>query len=188
LTVWEQITDTIGQDFSDLTDAGTAARVVFRLLLAAALGAALGYERETIGKAAGLRTHMLVALGAALFVLVPRETGADDAAISRVVQGLVAGIGFLGAGAIVKGRPGEEIQGLTTAACIWTTASLGMTVALGHAWTAIAAAALALVVLRVLPSSGPPGANHNNAATGVSKPPPPTAASDQQTTPSDRRP
>jgi putative Mg2+ transporter-C (MgtC) family protein len=155
MPAWDQITTALSQEFADLGHIGAAIRVGFRLIVAAALGGALGYERETTGKAAGVRTHMLVALGSALFVLVPLETGADSHAISRVVQGLVAGIGFLGAGAIVKGRQGEEIYGLTTAAGIWTTAALGMTVALGHALTAVVATALALVILRVLPGGGP---------------------------------
>ncbi len=171
MPLWDQITAALAHEFADLGDAATAARVIFRLIVAAALGGALGYERETTGKAAGIRTHMLVALGAALFVLVPLETGADDQAIARVVQGLVAGIGFLGAGAIVKGRQGEEIHGLTTAAGIWTTAALGMTVALGHALTAVIATILALLVLRILPGGGPNGMSHppNHAKDPSSK-------------------
>jgi putative Mg2+ transporter-C (MgtC) family protein len=129
--------------------------IIFRLLLAAGLGAMLGFEREAMGKSAGLRTHMLVAIGSALFVLVPLLAGASDAAISRVIQGLLAGIGFLGAGAIVKGRPGEEIQGITTAATIWMTAALGMAVGMGRDISALFAALLALVVLRALPGGGP---------------------------------
>ncbi len=154
--MWQQISDLIAGEFGDLGDAATAARVAFRLLLAAVLGGLLGYERESIGKAAGLRTHMLVALGAAIFIMAPAQHAGNDAAVSRVFQGLIAGIGFLGAGAIVKGRPGEEIYGLTTAASIWTTAALGMTAGLGRAGTAILAAALALVILQVLPTGQPP--------------------------------
>ena len=70
-----------------------------RLVLAAALGGLLGYEREQRGKAAGLRTHMLVALGAALFVLVPQQSGMSNTDMSRVIQGVITGMGFLGAGA-----------------------------------------------------------------------------------------
>jgi putative Mg2+ transporter-C (MgtC) family protein len=152
LSLWQQITATIAHEFADLGDVDSAARTAFRLILAGLLGAALGYERESKGKAAGIRTHMLVALGAALFVLVPLGRDAGDHAISRVIQGLVAGIGFLGAGAIVKGRPGEEIEGLTTAASIWTTAALGMTAGLGRASTAVLGATLALLILQVLPA------------------------------------
>ena len=118
--------------------------------MAGALGGVLGYERESKGKAAGLRTHMLVALGAAIFVLVPQQMGGGDAEISRIVQGLVAGIGFLGAGAIVKGKPGEEIEGLTTAASIWMTAAIGMTAGLGREATAIVSTVLAIFVLAVM--------------------------------------
>jgi putative Mg2+ transporter-C (MgtC) family protein len=158
MPAWNQIVDAVTHDFADWADAATVARVTFRMALAGALAGLLGYERETKGKEAGLRTHMLVGLGAALFVLVPREAGASDAAMARVIQGLLAGIGFLGAGAIVKGRPGEEIEGLTTAASIWMTAALGMAVAMGRASTAILSTVMALLVLHALPAGGPPKA------------------------------
>lgn len=93
---WHQVWSTLIAEFADITDAKQLTQVTVRLLMAALLGAVLGFERELKGKAAGVRTHMLVAIGAALFVLVPRMAGADDAALSRVVQGIVAGIGFLG--------------------------------------------------------------------------------------------
>lgn len=145
----QEIIDAIGAEFSDLNDAGQAATVVFRLLLAAALGGILGYERESAGKAAGIRTHMLVAIGTAMFLMATNLVG-DGAEASRVIQGIVAGIGFLGAGAIVKGKPGEEIHGLTTAASVWMTAAIGVSVGLGHASTAILSAVLALIVLAVM--------------------------------------
>jgi len=110
----------------------------------------LGYERESKGKAAGLRTHMLVALGAALFIMAPSLAEFEDTSLSRIIQGLVAGIGFLGAGAIVKGKPGEEVEGLTTAASIWMTAAIGMTAGMGLASTAILSTVLALAVLAVM--------------------------------------
>jgi putative Mg2+ transporter-C (MgtC) family protein len=150
VSVSQEILNALANEFADLADVSDAARACFRLGLAAALGGALGYERESKGKAAGVRTHMLVALGAALFVMAPTLNGFEDASMSRVIQGIVAGIGFLGAGAIVKGKPGEEIQGLTTAATIWMTAAIGVTVGLGRAATGILSAALALVVLAVL--------------------------------------
>ncbi|MGH8565430.1 MAG: MgtC/SapB family protein, partial [Gammaproteobacteria bacterium] len=90
---WHQVWLTLVAEFADITDAKQLTQVTVRLLMAALLGAVLGFEREHKGKEAGVRTHMLVALGAALFVLVPRMAGADDAALSRVVQGIVAGIG-----------------------------------------------------------------------------------------------
>jgi putative Mg2+ transporter-C (MgtC) family protein len=150
LSVWEEIIDALAAEFSDLADAGTAVRICFRMVLAALLGGALGYERESKGKSAGVRTHMLVALGAALFVMAPSMRGFHPEAISRVLQGVVAGVGFLGAGAIVKGKPGESIVGLTTAASIWMTAAIGITVGMGRASTAIISGILALVILAVM--------------------------------------
>jgi putative Mg2+ transporter-C (MgtC) family protein len=143
-------------EFADFDDAATFVPLMLRLLLAAGLGAMLGYEREAMGKSAGIRTHMLVAMGSTLFVAVPLLAEVSDDAVSRVVQGLVAGVGFLGAGAIVKGSPGEEIVGLTTAATIWATAALGMTVAMGRDLAAIGAAVIALLVLRAMPGGSPP--------------------------------
>src|SRR5215207_5237413 len=145
-----EILEAISAEFRDLSDVRTGATVCFRLVLAAILGGCLGYERESKGKAAGLRTHMLVSLGTAVFVMGPQLAGFEDAGMSRVIQGLIAGIGFLGAGAIVKGRPGQEVEGLTTAASIWMTAAIGVTAGMGRASTAILSTALALVVLAVM--------------------------------------
>jgi len=89
-----------------------------RLLIAAILGGVLEYEREKKGKAAGVRTHILVAFGAALFVLIPQQVKVTDADLTRVIQGLVAGVGFLGAGAIIRIGDQPEVIGLTTAAGI----------------------------------------------------------------------
>lgn len=150
MSIWDQVVDAIRSEFVDLGDVAGATRVVFRMMMAAILGGVLGYERESKGKSAGVRTHMLVAVGAALFLLVPQQMGASDAELSRVIQGLVAGIGFLGAGAIVKGKPGEEVEGLTTAASIWMTAAIGMAAGLGREATAILSAFLALAVLTVV--------------------------------------
>src|SRR5262245_45291761 len=111
-TWWERAAAAAASDFSDLPDAAAFTRLVLRLLLAAALGGALGYERERHGKAAGMRTHMLVALGAALFVLVPQQTGVTAGDMTRILQGLIAGIGFLGAGTILKGEHEGEVRGL----------------------------------------------------------------------------
>jgi putative Mg2+ transporter-C (MgtC) family protein len=152
----QKLADALSQEFAAHDDVGDVVVFTLRLLLAAGLGAILGLERESVGKSAGSRTHMLVAVGSALIVLVPSRLGASDADVSRVIQGLVAGIGFLGAGAIVKGRPGEEIVGLTTAATIWMTAALGMAVALGRDIVAILAAVLAVLILRLMPGGGPP--------------------------------
>ncbi|HEY0858553.1 MAG TPA: MgtC/SapB family protein [Albitalea sp.] len=148
---WQDVLATIASEFSDLPDAEQVTRTVLRLLLAALLGGLIGWERESKGKAAGLRTHMLVALGAALFVLVPQQAGASDADLSRVIQGLIAGIGFLGAGSIIKGDDSEKVRGLTTAASIWLTAAVGMAAGYGREATAVLSALLALAILAVLP-------------------------------------
>jgi putative Mg2+ transporter-C (MgtC) family protein len=110
------------------------------------LGGLLGLQREQHGKEAGVRTHMLVALGSALFVLVPLQAGADPQDVSRVIQGVIAGVGFLCAGSII--RTGEDhIRGLTTAAGIWLTAAIGVAVGLGRETTAVVSTLLALGIL-----------------------------------------
>jgi len=148
----DEIWTVIREELSDLPDAATCTRVAIRLLTAAILGGIIGFEREHRGKAAGLRTHMLVALGSALFVLVPQQAGGTSADISRVTQGLVTGIGFLGAGSIVKGVDERGVHGLTTAAGLWLTAAIGMTAGLGREVTAIASTMLAWVILSLLPT------------------------------------
>jgi putative Mg2+ transporter-C (MgtC) family protein len=119
-------------------------RMLVRLLIASLLGGLLGFERQHEHKSAGIRTHMLVALGSALFTLVPAETGMD---VSRVIQGIAAGIGFLGAGTILKLSDVHEIKGLTTAACIWLTAAIGVAVGAGRIGLALLSVGLALFIL-----------------------------------------
>ncbi|HSV58822.1 MAG TPA: MgtC/SapB family protein [Variovorax sp.] len=152
--MWGTVLDTIAREFTDLDDIEHFTRVAVRLLLAGALGFALGFERETQGKAAGARTHMLVAMGSALFVLAPQLAGAEMADMSRVIQGLVAGVGFLCAGAIIKRGNGDsdrDVHGLTTAAGMWMTAAIGMACGLGKEVTAIISTVLALIVLALVP-------------------------------------
>ncbi len=135
-----------------MSDITQFARIAIRLTLAAVLGFLLGFEREQRGKAAGVRTHMLVAIGSALFVLVPQQSGIVPADMSRVIQGLVAGVGFLCAGTILKqGRDEQQVQGLTTAAGLWMTAAIGMACGLGRELTAVLSALLALAVLALVP-------------------------------------
>jgi putative Mg2+ transporter-C (MgtC) family protein len=141
---------TIQQEFSDIPNASEATRVMVRLLTAVMLGGLLGYEREARGASAGLRTHMLVALGSALFLVVPQMAGATVEDLSRVLQGVVAGIGFLGAGAIIKLSEDRKIRGLTTAASIWLTAAIGAAAGMGRITSAILCAVLALVILALL--------------------------------------
>ena len=144
---------TIAQEFADLPDVEQATRIILKLLLAAFLGGLLGWEREARGKSAGLRTHMLVAMGSAMFVSIAQLTGAQVNEASRVIQGVIAGVGFLGAGAILKSsREGqEEVRGLTTAAGIWFTAAIGVAVGVGEESTALICTLLALLVLAVVP-------------------------------------
>lgn len=149
--MWTRILDTITAEFSDAVDAEQITRILLRLLLAAVLGGVLGYERESQGKSAGIRTHMLVAMGAALFVLVPQQGGMEVADMSRVIQGVIAGIGFLGAGAIIKNKSEENVLGLTTAAGVWMTAAIGIACGLGREMTAVLSTVLALVVLALVP-------------------------------------
>ncbi|MDZ4852592.1 MAG: MgtC/SapB family protein [Pirellulaceae bacterium] len=149
--VWQEIWNTVLLEFSDIPDAAQITRITLRLLFAATLGGLLGYEREQKGKAAGLRTHMLVALGAALFVMIPQQTGASIGDLTRVLQGLIAGAGFLGAGAIIIGNRQEEPKGLTTAASIWLTAAIGVAAGIGRESTAVLSTALALVILSFIP-------------------------------------
>jgi putative Mg2+ transporter-C (MgtC) family protein len=147
---WARAAAAVRTDFSDLPDAGQAASLLIRLLMAALLGGALGYERRRAGKSAGVRTHMLVALGAALFVLIPQQAGAAPGDITRVLQGVVTGIGFLGAGTILKDDRGE-VRGLTTAAGVWLTAAIGVAAGMGRVGSAVLSTALALLILSVLP-------------------------------------
>lgn len=140
----------LGQDFAESLEFARLTNVAVRLLIAALLGGMLGYEREKSGKAAGLRTHILVATGAAFFVIAPRLEGISTDAMSRVIQGLITGIGFLGGGAILKLTDARQIRGLTTAAGIWLTAAVGIAVGLGQIGAALVAAILAFVILGLL--------------------------------------
>ena len=151
MSMWQEIWNTVLSEFSDIPDATQIARITLRLLVAAALGGLLGYEREKQGKSAGVRTHMLVAIGAALFVLIPQQAGASTADLTRVLQGLVAGVGFLGAGAIILGTKQVETRGLTTAAGIWVTAAIGVAAGMGRESTAVLSTLVALFVLSVVP-------------------------------------
>ena len=133
-----------------LPDANELARAVVRLMAAALLGAVVGIQRERAGKAAGLRTHMLVSLGAALLMLAGAEGGMTPSDLSRVVQGVITGIGFLGAGAILKFENERQIRGLTTAAGIWLTAVVGVAAGLGRWGTGALAAVASWIILSVL--------------------------------------
>jgi putative Mg2+ transporter-C (MgtC) family protein len=125
-------------------------RTLTRLLAALAVGALIGYQRERMGKAAGFRTHILVSMGTALLVVSAVEFGMGSDGTSRVIQGLITGIGFLGAGAIMKIRENREIRGLTTAAGIWMTAAASVAIGLGQVGIGLIAGLLAWIVLGAL--------------------------------------
>jgi putative Mg2+ transporter-C (MgtC) family protein len=121
--------------------------MALRLLLAAVLGGAIGFQRERVGKPAGLRTHMLICIGATIFTLVSvfGFSGAVDP--SRVAAGVVTGIGFIGAGAIIFRTADGYIAGLTTAATIWVAAGIGVAVGSGLYIAAVVSTVIVLIVL-----------------------------------------
>jgi putative Mg2+ transporter-C (MgtC) family protein len=127
-----------------------------RLAIAASIGGAIGFERETLEKSAGLRTHMLVCVGAALFMvcsLLLVEEFKDSSLVSRVdptriASTIVTGIGFLGAGIIFRNE--EGVRGLTTAAGLWVAAAIGMAVGSGFYITAVGSGILTLIILFVM--------------------------------------
>lgn len=135
---------------SGIPDVVQTTRLLVRLVTAAILGAIIGYERERTGKSAGLRTHMLVSVSSALFVLAPLEAGMSSSDVTRVIQGVAAGIGFIGAGAILKDGNDREIQGLTTAAGIWLTAAVGLATGLGRLGPAAISVVLGWIILHIL--------------------------------------
>jgi len=145
------VLDTIEAEFADISDVAGITRTVLRLSVAVLLAGLIGWNRERFGNAAGLRTHMLVGLGSALFILVPQSSGMAISDLSRVLQGVIAGIGFLGAGAILKVGETEKIKGITTAASIWMTAAIGITAGMGREVLAIIATVLTLAILALLP-------------------------------------
>jgi putative Mg2+ transporter-C (MgtC) family protein len=141
--IWEELT-------SGLPDARHLVHVLIRLIAATLLGAIVGGQREKAGKPAGLRTHMLVSLGTAVFVLACSGFGMSSDGLSRVIQGIVTGIGFLGAGSILKMNEERDIQGLTTAAGVWMTAAIGVAVGLGSLGVAVLSTCFTLVILSLV--------------------------------------
>ncbi len=139
-------------NFTTLSTALPFLEIVLRLGAATLIGCALGLNRELAGKPAGMRTHALVALGTSLvtltgMVLAGQDGEFDSNSVSRVIQGIVAGIGFLGGGTILKSDTGEQISGLTTAASLWVVACLGISCGVGLWAMALVALGLALLVL-----------------------------------------
>jgi putative Mg2+ transporter-C (MgtC) family protein len=140
-TIWAELT-------RGITSGEKLAVILIRLTAAVVLGAAIGYERQRAGKAAGMRTHILVMFGTCVFVVSSYQMSWDGT--SRIIQGIITGIGFLGAGAILKSADQQHVQGLTTAASIWITAAIGVTIGVGVLGIAIISTALTLVVLTLL--------------------------------------
>jgi putative Mg2+ transporter-C (MgtC) family protein len=151
-----------------------AADAILRLAAATLVGGAIGLDRDLRGKPTGVRTMGIVALGSALIVLTSQHQGAEPGAASRVMQGIITGIGFLGAGVILRNPSGGKVHGLTTAAAIWLTACIGAACGAG-AWPLVAASAVLVALVlafgksleqvfeRLLPGrspddkTGPPG-------------------------------
>jgi len=118
---------------------------IFRIVLAVLCGGAIGFERELSGKAAGLRTNVLICLGAAVFTMISKQMAGEGGSVTRIAAQVVTGVGFLGAGAIIQDRGG--IYGLTTAATIWLVASIGMACGAGFYALGIVSTCLAIIVL-----------------------------------------
>jgi len=138
--LWHELT-------AGMADRGHLAIVLLRTITAVILGGIVGVQREKVGKPAGLRTHMLVSLGTAVVVLSCQGVGMDMDGLSRVIQGIVTGIGFVGAGTILKLTDQREIEGLTTATGLWMTAAIGVAVGLGALGIAVIATLLTVIVL-----------------------------------------
>lgn len=140
---------TLLTEWLGITSAQQLIRPLVQLLLAMFAGAVIGTQRQHSGKTAGLRTHMLVALGTTMFVVAAKESGMNSEALSRVMQGIAAGIGFLGAGTILKHPTQPEISGLTTAAGIWMTAGIAIAIGLGEFALGLLGTALTWITLAV---------------------------------------
>lgn len=139
-TLWQELTLGLGSGRQ-------AAQMLLRVITAVVLGGLVGMQREQAGKPAGVRTHMLVSLGTAVVVLASAGMGMAYDAQSRVIQGIVTGIGFIGAGSILKLNEERDIKGLTTAAGLWMTAAIGIACGVGTLGIALISAVLTLIVL-----------------------------------------
>jgi putative Mg2+ transporter-C (MgtC) family protein len=141
--VWEELS-------GGWHDVEPLVRVIIRLVAAAVLGGVLGVERQYEHKSAGMRTHMLVALGSALFTAAPLLGGVSAEHVTRIIQGITAGIGFVGGGTILKMTDQHEVRGLTTAANIWLAAAVGVATGAGWMVAAVLGTVLALLILYTL--------------------------------------
>jgi putative Mg2+ transporter-C (MgtC) family protein len=141
--IWEEL-------IHGLSDRRHLAIVLIRVIAAILIGALIGLQRERARKPAGLRTHMLVSLGTTVVVLACSSSGMDMSGLSRVVQGVVTGIGFVGAGSILKLSEQRDVKGLTTAAGLWLTGAIGVAVGLGSLGIALLGTAFTLIVLGLI--------------------------------------
>ena len=119
--------------------------VILRLVFSVIAGGLIGLEREVVHKPAGVRTHMLVSLGSALFVIITLDSIPGE--VARIIAGIATGVGFLGAGTIFKAK--DDVHGLTTAASIWAVAAVGLTIGLGYYVTMLISVFLILAVLQL---------------------------------------
>lgn len=145
--LWQEVARSLPQ-------ADEVVRTALRLVASLVIGTVIGLQRELTHKPAGLRTHLLVALGTTLLVVAAVNAGMKSGDVSRVIQGLITGIGFLGGGTILKLTQEHEIRGLTTAAGIWLTAAASVAVGLGKFADAFIGVAFALIVLTAVGKLG----------------------------------
>lgn len=165
MSMFDEIATAVARELA-LPDVDTLTTIIVRVLVAALLGGIVGWERERKGRAAGLKTHILVSIGSALFVLAPLLSGIEGADVTRVMQGVVSGIGFLGAGAILKLDKEERIEGLTTAAGVWMTAAIGMAAGMGEEMVALITTSVALLVVGAVPRFRHDRGPHHNLKLG----------------------
>jgi len=138
--LWQELTN-------GLHDSQQVAHVSIRLLAATLCGGLIGIQRESTRKPAGLRTHVLVSVATAAFIVACSASGMSSDGVSRVIQGIVTGIGFIGAGSILKLGHEHEIKGLTTAASVWMTAAIGVVIGLGNLGIGLIITVVALIIL-----------------------------------------
>jgi putative Mg2+ transporter-C (MgtC) family protein len=155
---------------NSIPDLADLVRIFGRLTVALIIGAAVGLQRSITHKPAGVRTHMLVALGTALLLVTASDAGLSNSDLSRIVQGIITGIGFLGGGAILKLTQEHEIHGLTSAAGIWLTAGASAAAGLGQITAALIGLAMGLVVLRVVGQAEKQQAQSRPGKRGASEP------------------
>ena len=141
--LWQELTFGLGSG-------PQVAHVLLRLVVAALLGSLVGIQRQRTHKPAGLRTHILVCLGSCLVVVACSGMGMSFDGQSRVIQGILTGVGFIGAGSILKLSQEQEIKGLTTAAGVWMTATIGIACGLGAIGISLIATFMTMIVLVVV--------------------------------------